>query len=245
MQERFINGAEIVVKEACRTRGGTLHIIDRVLIPSNVTIAEILRNQSRFSNFTDLLDIVNLLEALENPSISRTVFAFTDDVLQAAFPPDLLSCLTTYMRRPLQNLLLFHMSGQVDYNSTIFRQLSLSTLLLKDIRVNTFPNGSVFLTDEMIEVIETDIEARTGVIHVIDGILLPPEFDFGKCQAFVPTTPPPTTAPPTTVPPTTGPPTTTPPTTEPPSPSPSPLLSIAPNPEPGSDFEGGRVFGDV
>ena len=227
------------MKEACKTPGGTLHIIDRVLIPSNDTIADILRNQSRFSNFTELLDVVQILETLESPNISRTVFAFTNDVLQAAFPPNLLNCLTTYMRRPLQNLLFYHMSDQVNYNNSLFRQLSLGTLLKKSIRVNSVLNGSVFLTDEMIEIVETDIEARTGVIHVVDGVLMPPDFDFGKCQIFVPTAPPPTTPPPTTPLPT-----TLPSTTEPlPSPSPSPLtlLNIILNPEDDAN----RVFGDV
>ncbi len=35
-------------------------------------------------------------------------------------------------------------------------------------------DGSVFLNDS-IQVVATDIEASNGVIHVIDGVLLPPQ----------------------------------------------------------------------
>ena len=213
---QFINGAGIQNADACKTDNGTLHIIDRVLMPSNETIASILDDDPQFSMFVEALMFAGTFNFLTNNDSSHTVFAPTNDAFAEAIPPELYNCLTSYMRVPLTNLVLYHISKQTDYSQVLSLRQSAFSLFTdyrgpRSILVFTAENGTLFLGDlgNQIPITTADIPASNGVIHVIDGVLMPPDFDYGQCQPFVPTTPPPTTPPPTTLPPTTMPPPTT------------------------------------
>ena len=244
----FINGARIVNRDACITVNGTLHIIDRVLMPGNMTIEEILSSTDRYSRFRDALEAAGTLEFLMMADISRTVFVPPNDIFDAAIPDALFNCLTAYMRLPLQDLVLHHIAGKTDYNTTLALQGHIYTLQLSPIIISTDSAGIISLNRDMgIQISMPNIAALNGVIHEISGVLMPTGFDFGKCQEFAPTTPPPTTAPPTTLPPTTLPPTTVPsttllPTTVPPTfagTTENPMATDAPAPgEEGSTAEG-------
>ena len=201
----FINGARIVNEDACVTTNGTLHIIDRVLMPGNRTIADILATSARYTRFRDALEAAGTLDFLMMPDISRTVFVPPNDIFDAAIPEALFTCLTAYMRLPLQDLVLSHIAGKTDYNTTLVLQGYIYTLQLSPIIISRDSAGVIFLgRDRSIQITMPNIPALNGVIHEISGVLMPSGFDFGKCQEFAPTTPPPTTPPPpTTLPPTT------------------------------------------
>jgi len=221
-----------VNKNACNTVNGTLHIIDRVLMPSNQTIAQILLADPRFTTMALLLDTLSLLTFLNNPNISRTLFVPTDDIFTQQFPPELINCLQVYMRRPLNDILLFHIATGAEYNTSLALRPWQYTLLLRYLRVHSFANGSIFLGTNLTEIVEPNIPAQNGVIHVINGVLRPPNFDFGMCQRFVPTPPPPTTPPspsPSQPPPTSP---SAPPPTSPSIPQPLPTSPSAPQPPP-------------
>lgn len=193
-------------QDACVTVNGTLHIIDRVLMPGNETIAQILSNTDRYSRFRDALEAAGTLEFLMAMDISRTVFVPPNDVFDAAIPEALFTCLTAYMRVPLQDLVLHHIAGKTDYNTTLALQGFVYTLQLSPIIVSTDSAGVISLNRDMsVQVTMPNIPALNGVIHEINGVLMPTGFNFGKCQEFAPTTPPPT-LPPTTMPPLTTPP---------------------------------------
>ena len=199
-------------QDACVTVNGTLHIIDRVLMPGNMTIADILSNTDRYSRFRDALEAAGTLMFLMATDISRTVFVPPNDIFDAAIPEALFTCLTAYMRVPLQDLVLHHIAGKADYNTTLALQGFIHTLQLSPIIISTDSAGVVSLNrDRSVQITMPNIPALNGVIHEINGVLMPTGFNFGKCQEFAPTTPPPTTPPPTTPPLTTPPPTTTPP----------------------------------
>lgn len=205
LQVRFINGARVVNQDACVTENGTLHIIDRVLMPGNETIAEILSSTPRYSRFRDALEAAGTLQFLESVDVSRTIFVPPNDVFDEAIPEELLNCLTAYMRLPLQDLVLHHIAGKTDYSTTLALQGFLYTLQLSPILVSADASGVISLNrDQSAQITVPDIPAINGVIHEINAVLLPSGFTFGKCQEFAPTTPPPTTPPPTTtIPPTT------------------------------------------
>lgn len=210
---RFINGARILNQDACVTINGTLHIIDRVLMPSNMTIAEILSTTPRYSSFRNALETAGTLSFLMNMDISRTVFVPPNDIFDEAIPEALLNCLTAYMRLPLQDLVLYHISERADYNTTLALQGYIYTLHLSPILIAADDAGVVSLNRDMsTQITMPNIPALNGVLHEINMVLMPTGFNFGKCQEFAPTTPPPTTPPPTTPPPTTPPPTTLAPT---------------------------------
>lgn len=175
---------------ACNTVNATLHIIDQVLRPIDSTIAEYLDdNESRFSMFTAALDTVGLLEFLNNPHVSRTVFAVEDDVFASTFPPDLMTCIVNYMRRPLNDILLYHIGEGAFYSSTLANINFFYTILGQFIEVEGDPEtGEILLGECRMPIIDADIvSASNGVIHVISTVLFPNQFDFGMCTQFVPT----------------------------------------------------------
>ena len=194
--------------DSCKTENATLHIINRVLAPTDSTIADYLTqdsNEDLFSMFTGALETVGILQFLDNPDVSRTVFAITNEAFAAAFPPALMNCVANYMRNPLNRMLLYHIGIGAHYSSSLSRNNFFYTLLEEflAVRVNK-SSGDIFLGRCRVPIIEPDvIMASNGVIHIIDGILFPESFNFGMCQGFVPE-PSPVECP------------------EPPSPSPSP-----------------------
>lgn len=195
-QLRFISGAQIINENACFEQE-SLHIIDRVFMPSNQTIAAILRQSTNFTSFTRALDSVStlgssmsLLDFLDDPDKSRTVFVVPDEAFMRVIPPDLLNCLSIYMRRPLNDLLLFHIIKGTEYSSSLVYQKWLYTLRSEYLLVHASRDGSLALGSDIVRVITTDIPARNGVIHVVESILFPSVFDYGMCQQFVPTEPP-------------------------------------------------------
>ncbi len=208
-------------------------------MPSTDTIHDILLDDPRFSMFVEALMAAGTFEFL-NDTGSHTVFAPTDDVFERDIPPDLLNCLISFMRVPLTNLVLYHISRQTDYSQVLSLRQSAFSLFTdyhgpRSIVVFTAENGTIFLGElgDQIPITRADIPAINGVIHEIGGVLMPPNFDYGQCQRFVPT-PPPTTPPPTTPSPTTPPPTTAPPTTA----APTSMITTmaAPGPLPDDDF---------
>jgi uncharacterized surface protein with fasciclin (FAS1) repeats len=229
----FINGAEVVIADACHTVNATLHIIDRVLLPAEGTIAEFLQNNPlRFSMFKDALETVGILPFLNNPNVSRTVFAVQNDAFNEALPPGLLACIGNYMRPPFNNLLQFHIGQGAYYSSVLALENFFYTNLGKFIRVQMDEEtGEILLGPCKVAIIEADIvSASNGVVHVIEKFLFPENFDFMMCSTLVPD-PSPAECPPEEFP------------------SPSPTMDFPPNtssfdsaifPTPGSQFFFGR-----
>jgi uncharacterized surface protein with fasciclin (FAS1) repeats len=104
-----------------------------------------------------------------------TVFAPTDAAFAAAFaalgiePAALLADTDT-----LTSILTYHVLGSVAMAADVvgLDGQDVTTLNGAPIRISIV-DGKVLLNDS-IQVIVTDIEASNGVIHVIDGVLLPP-----------------------------------------------------------------------
>ncbi len=188
---------------ACVTPSSTvtLHVIDRVLMPGNGTIASILENNNDFSLFTEALKFARVFDFLgKEDGVSRTVFVPTDEAFSEQIPPDLFTCLM-YNRLPLHDIVLYHISEGADFTPSLALRQFAYTLQLQVVYLmdNNGSGNITFRTDPPTSIIRPDIPASNGVIHVIDGLLIPPGFNYGSCTEFVPTTPPPATTPPTTM----------------------------------------------
>lgn len=177
-----------MIENACNTENGTLHIIDMHLAPTDRTIAEFLQDNDRFSLFTDALRTVDILRFLDNPNVSRTVFAIPNDSFAAAFPEDLRTCVSNYLRLPFNNLMLFHIAGEAHYTSSLSLMTFLYTLLQQFMQVEVSEDGSTILLGECkIPIIESNIRSLSnGVIHVVEKPIFPDNFSFGMCAPFVP-----------------------------------------------------------
>lgn len=136
------------------------------------TIVDIASADENFSTLVDAVVAAGLAETLagEGPF---TVFAPTNDAFAAALDSlgltaeDLLADTET-----LTNILLYHVVDGEALAEDVVTIDSVTTLQGSDITI-TVTDGNVFLNDT-IQVTMTDIIASNGVIHVIDGVLLPP-----------------------------------------------------------------------
>ena len=100
-----------------------------------------------------------------------TVFAPSDDAF-AKLPAGTVEGL---LKDPeaLKKILLYHVvSGKVTADQVVGLK-SADTVEGQPITI-TVKDGKVYLNDT-VQVVTTDIETSNGVIHVIDGVLLPPK----------------------------------------------------------------------
>lgn len=148
------------------------------------TIADIVVTSTEADEpeFTTLLAAVqaadeSILSALSDPEAEYTVFAPTDEAFAALLEDMDMDAETLLADTELLNSVLqYHVvEGAVlaDDVMTMDGEL-VPTLLGEDATINiTVTDDGVVLNDS-INVVQTDIAADNGVIHVIDGVLLPP-----------------------------------------------------------------------
>ncbi|MBZ0297929.1 MAG: fasciclin domain-containing protein [Anaerolineae bacterium] len=133
------------------------------------SIVDIAVNDGRFTTLVAAVQAAGLAETLagEGPF---TVFAPTDDAF-AALPAGTVEGLLADIPA-LTDVLTYHVvSGKVMAADVVGLD-SATTVQGSDIAISV-RDGEVYLNDT-VKVIITDIEASNGVIHVIDGVLLPP-----------------------------------------------------------------------
>ncbi|MFN2222883.1 MAG: fasciclin domain-containing protein, partial [Candidatus Promineifilaceae bacterium] len=100
-----------------------------------------------------------------------TVFAPTDDAF-AALPEGTVESLLEDPEGALTDVLLYHVVDGVVMAEDVVGLSAAPTLQGQEIAISVV-DGQVFLNDS-VQVIITDIMASNGVIHVIDGVLIPP-----------------------------------------------------------------------
>ena len=130
------------------------------------SITEIAAMNAQFSTLVGALQATGLDEVLDGEG-EFTVFAPTNDAF-AALPEGTLESLS---QEQLSAILLYHslgaevMSGQLEAEQTV------QTLNGEDIFVTAGNSGVT--VNGIASVTTADIEARNGVIHVIDNVILP------------------------------------------------------------------------
>lgn len=133
------------------------------------TIVDLAAADGRFTTLVAALQAAGLAETLagEGPF---TVFAPTDDAF-AALPEGTVESLLNNIPA-LTDVLLYHaVSGEVLAADVVALEAA-TTVQGSDIRITANDDGVIL--NDTIRVILTDIQASNGVIHVIDGVLLPP-----------------------------------------------------------------------
>ncbi|MDT0607435.1 fasciclin domain-containing protein [Croceitalea rosinachiae] len=172
---------------------GVVHIIDKILIPTEVqefldslnevqgkTIAELVEETEGFTFLKEALELTGLLETLDSEG-PFTVFAPTDDALSgllAVFGSQFTSIQDFTSEEEialLRQVLLYHVLP----GTTTSSDLSVATIntLSGDNTLDVVTTESGFGLVDVLQVpaaIEiTDIPAKNGVIHTIDRVLLP------------------------------------------------------------------------
>ena len=164
--EVLINGLVQVVTTDIQADNGIIHVIDAVLLPIAYpgTIADLVEGYPALSTLSGALDTADLKGALAEVSEDGlTLFA----PLNAAFaaievPADV---------EVLSSILLYHVVGGTLTLAEVAAEMSLLTLNGSSIAITL--EGEEPLNNS-VGLITTDVGASNGVVHVTDGVLLPP-----------------------------------------------------------------------
>ncbi|WP_420644619.1 fasciclin domain-containing protein [Candidatus Leptofilum sp.] len=177
----FLNDTVQVIITDIEASNGVIHVVDAVLLPPSMTaeeemmddlpsIAEIAVEDGRFTTLVAALTAADLVGTLSGEG-DFTVFAPTDDAF-AALPEGTVESLLEDPTGDLTDILLYHVVEGAVAAETVVTLESATTLNGADVTITVTEDGEVFLNDT-VQVIITDIQASNGIIHVIDGVLLP------------------------------------------------------------------------
>ena len=173
--EAFVNQAQITLTDIT-SGNGVVHAVDGVLLPFETVVDVAIDNG--FTTLTTAVATAELLPALTDPYNEFTVFAPTNDAFDAlavALDTDLAGILAL---PNLADVLLYHVvSGYVPSNTltngavTTLNGNSVTVDLTNGVMIN---NATVTLAD---------IDSDNGIVHVIDGVLLPPTTNVNEIES--------------------------------------------------------------
>jgi uncharacterized surface protein with fasciclin (FAS1) repeats len=172
IQDGRNRNAMIAATDAAASNG-VVHVIDKVLLPANRNIVQTAQSLADFSVLVEAVVAANLVGALSG-SGPLTVFAPTN----AAFT-DLLARLGQTKTQLLANtslltsVLRYHVVNARVLKADVPIGAAISTLE----PMKTFTvDGTLVITDargNKAKIVNTDVFASNGVIHVIDKVILP------------------------------------------------------------------------
>ncbi len=200
-----VNGTAAPTEMPNRTPAGTPASIPSATVSptgtapaSNSTIGKIVSANPDFSVFANVTRTAGLFEVLESRG-PLTVFVPTDAAF-AALPPGALDDLFGNMTA-IEALVRYHLAPGTLTVADVTARASVPTLLGVPLRVGVRPGGAVGIDGANLTLF--DIPARNGMVHIVDGVLVPPDLAPGVTRHPTPSataTPSrqPTTAGPTT-----------------------------------------------
>ena len=145
------------------------------------TIVDVAVAAGSFNTLVAAVAAAELVDALsaEGP---LTVFAPTDDAF-GALPAGLVDCLLLPENKEALSIILTYHVVDGAVMSTDLTDGPVPTLQGEEVTVDL--TDGVTLNDS-VKVVTADIEASNGVIHVIDGVLVPPSIDVEAFLAACP-----------------------------------------------------------
>jgi len=170
-----LNGSSKVTTADIEACNGVIHIIDEVLLPEDFapqTIVQIAASNPNFSILVSALskpELSDLLTAANDPTSDLTVFAPTNDAFTAVLTALGKNSIDDLPVSLLKEIVQYHIVGGATMSTELTNGL-LPTLLPNENLTVDVSNG-VMINDA--EVIAADIKAINGVIHAVNGVLLP------------------------------------------------------------------------
>jgi len=175
--------ASRVITPNVLAKNGVVHIVDHVLLPSLLpgkTIPQIAEGNPQLSTLVTALQAGGLVDTLSGAG-PFTVFAPTNAAFDKLPAGVLSNLLKPENKAQLDDLLTYHV-----VSGAVFAKDLKDGEMVKTIEGNSLEvrlAGNIILIDSA-EVITADVKASNGVVHIIDGVLIPPA---------TPTPPPPPT----------------------------------------------------
>jgi uncharacterized surface protein with fasciclin (FAS1) repeats len=163
-----IAGAAITVTDI-QASNGVIHVIDTVITPPG-DIVDIASNNEDFETLTAALGAAGLVETLQGEG-PFTVFAPTDAAFEA-LGQETIDALLAEPEGDLTQILLYHVVPGRLRAEDVVQSTALDTAQGAKAFLTADEDGTLRIAGAAITV--TDIEAKNGVIHVIDMVITPP-----------------------------------------------------------------------
>lgn len=167
----FIDGAQ-VVKADVLASNGVVHIIDRVILPApapgNLTIVQLAQSVPTLSTLVKAVVAAGLADTLSGPG-PFTVFAPTDAAF-AKLGNLLPQLLEPQNKAKLVKILTYHVVSGRAFSTDIYNGEQVPTVEGETVAVSINAQG-VFINKA--QVIQADVNASNGVVHVVDTVLIP------------------------------------------------------------------------
>ena len=152
---------------------GIVHVIDAVLLPpadEPLDLVSTLVGDDRFDTLVAAVQAADLVGALSG-SDPLTVLAPTDEAFGMLPDGELDRLLLPENKQELTDILLYHVIEGAVPAAVVTTLDTADTLLGKPVAIEADETG-VRINDA--NVVETDLAAANGLVHVIDAVLLPP-----------------------------------------------------------------------
>jgi transforming growth factor-beta-induced protein len=165
-----VNDATVIQADVI-AMNGIIHAVDTVIIPPD--IVQIASADDRFKILVTALKAADLVLPLESYG-PFTVFAPTDDAF-AKLPPGTIDDLLKPENKPkLIKILTYHVVGgsAITAAAILAKNRPFPLLMMNGDTTHITTNGGNIIINDA-NVIQADVIASNGVIHVIDTVLLP------------------------------------------------------------------------
>ncbi len=163
-----INNSAMVSTADVEATNGVVHVIDKVILPP--TVVDIALQNANFSTLVAAVVKAGLVNALSATG-PFTVFAPTNAAFENAFVALGVSGLDDLSAEALTPILLYHVVPDNVLASEVATGMVPTLNTESNISVSVSAQG--VMLDNSANVIATDVQGSNGVIHVIDGVILP------------------------------------------------------------------------
>ncbi|WP_169577910.1 fasciclin domain-containing protein [Salisaeta longa] len=170
----FVEGAQVTTPDV-QASNGVVHIIDDVLLSNRTAGQRLLVTSATEALYTAISD-AGLVDAFNNPQNVWTTFAPTNAAFQNAD-------LSGFTAAEVQEILQYHTLDGITTSTQLVQlldnnggEVQVPTNQGEDITVRQLSDGTITLNGDQatLNVNNLDLRASNGIIHLIDGVLVPP-----------------------------------------------------------------------
>lgn len=141
---------------------------------NSTSVYDVIRSSDSHTTLETAINTAGLADALDDKNASYTVFAPTDEAFDALGSNTVSSLLAN--PDELSDTLLYHVLDESRTASTLVMGVGeVLTMMNGDETVRGLESDDFYLNYSL--VIQTDITADNGIVHVLDAVLLPPDLD--------------------------------------------------------------------
>ena len=165
----FVNQAQVLLADV-EASNGIVHVLGGVVVPFETVVDVAIDNG--FTSLTTAVVTAELLPALTNPLATFTVFAPNNaafDAIATGLGTDINGLLAL---PNLADILTYHVLGSEVAAAAITNGQIVSPLSTTNtLKLTKKANGDVFVNQA--QVITADIDGGNGIVHVLNGVVVP------------------------------------------------------------------------